>query len=96
MNKSIKANVVYDWSHPNHKFFPGDEVKVGYVLETESKVLQSQVGQTGKVIARSTAKDGLARGYNTRYGRCFTRYYVEFSDGSIHGYHSNYINKVVA
>ena len=96
MNKSIKANVVYNWNHPNHKFFPGDEVKVGYVLETESKVLQSRVGQTGKVIARSATKDGLARGYNTCYGRAFTRYYVEFSDGSIHGYHSHYINKVVA
>ncbi len=96
MNKTIKANVVYNWDHPRHKFFPNDEVKVAYVLETESKVLQSKVGQIGKVVARSATKDGLARGHNTFYGRAFTRYYVEFSDGSIHGYHSHYLEKSLA
>ena len=95
MNKSIKANVVYNWNHPNHKFFPGDEVKVVYVTDTESDVLRSKVGRSGKVIARSATKDGLARGHNTRYGRCFTRYYVEFSDGNMHGYHSSYLDKVL-
>ena len=96
MNKQIKANVVYNWDHPNHKFFPGDEVKVAYVLDTESKVLQSRVGQIGRVIARSATKDGLARGHNTLFGRAFTRYYVEFPDKGVHGFHSHYIEKNIA
>ena len=92
--KQIQANVVYNWNHPNHKFFPGDVVKVAYVLETESKVLQSRTGQKGTVIARSATSDGTARGGNdTFYGRAFTRYYVQFEDGEINGYHSHYIQK---
>ena len=90
----IQAHVVYNWKHPNHKFFHGDVVKVVYVLETESKVLQSRIGQKGTVIARSTTSDGSARGSNdTFYGRAFTRYYVKFEDGEINGYHSHYIKK---
>ena len=95
--KQIKARVVYNWNHPNHKFLPGDEVKVSYVLETESKVLQSRKGQTGKVIARSATSSGTARGGKDSWcGRAFTRYYVQFNDGEINGYHSHYIEKAWA
>lgn len=92
--KEIQAHVVYNWKHPNHKFFPGDKVKVTYVLNTESKVLQSRTGQKGTVIARSSTSDGTARGgLDCSFGRAFTRYYVKFNDGEIHGYHSHYIEK---
>ena len=92
--KQIKAHVVYNWNQPNHKFFPGDKVEVSYVLNTESKVLQSRIGQKGTVIARSATSDGSARGGNdTFYGRAFTRYYVQFPDGEINGFHSHYIKK---
>lgn len=92
--KQIKANVVYDWNHPNHKFFPAERVRVSYVLDTESKILQSRIGQTGTVIARSATSDGRARGgADTIFGRMFTRYYVKFNDGEINGFHSHYIKK---
>lgn len=92
--KEIQAHVVYNWKHPNHKFFPGDKVKVTYVLDTESKVLQSRTGQKGTVIARSSTSNGSARGGNVCwYGRSFTRYYVKFNDGEINGFHSHYIEK---
>lgn len=92
--KQIKANVVYDWNHPNHKFFPGEKVRVSYVLDTESKVLQSRIGQRGTVIARSSTSSGTARGgVDSIFGRMFTRYYVQFDDGEINGYHSHYIEK---
>ena len=93
--KEIQAHVVYNWKHPNHKFFPGDKVKVTHVLEhSESKVLQSRIGQKGTVIARSATSDGKARGgTDSWYGRAFTRYYVRFNDGEINGFHSHYIEK---
>lgn len=86
----IKAMVVYNWDHPNHKFFPGGEVEVRFVNEVESQPLKSRVGQKGKVFARSSLSDGLAR-YGTF--RQWTRYYVQFEDGEVNGFFSWYLEK---
>lgn len=84
----IKACVVYDWTHPLHKFFPGDRVRVTYVNSIESKPLKDTVGCSGVVIARSTdPRTGTARSM----WRQFTRYYVLFPNGKVHGLQSCYL-----
>ena len=90
MNK-IKATVVYDWNHPQHKFFPGDKVEVYNVNQCESNVLKSRLGQSGTVIARSALGNGLAREGTFRQ---WTRYYLQFPDGQINGFFSWYLKEV--
>lgn len=90
--KRIKANVVYHWDHPNHKFFRGDKVKVNYVGDGESNVLKGRVGQVGEVLARSATKSGVARDGTSRQ---WTRYYVLFPDGEVSGFYSEYLSRVL-
>jgi len=92
----IEANVTQTWSHPNHKFFPGDSAKVKYTYTEESRVLNARIGEVGTVVARSCAKDGTARGPSLKgwYPRCWTRYYVQFEDGNVHGFQSQCLVRV--
>ena len=88
--KQIKARVVYNWNHPNHKFLPYDKVRVDYVGEGDSNVLKGRVGQSGQVIARSALENGLAREGTHRQ---WTRYYVLFPDGEVSGFFSEFLSK---
>jgi len=101
----IKAVVTYSWSHPRSKFFPGHRVKVDmglsnyYTLKnaarTYGKAYAGDHGREGVVIAASCGPDGRLRSRKTTwYGRCYTRYYVEFGNGDVRGYHSNHLEKI--
>jgi hypothetical protein len=95
--KNISAEVMCAWTrrvNKNCKFLPKDKVLVlGNILGSESKKLQSKTGMIGTVIAVTVANGGRMRGasptgYNNRQ---FTRYYVQFADGYVGGYHSHYL-----
>lgn len=89
----IKAEHITSWNHKNSKFKPNDTVEVAYIGNGESKKLTARVGQIGKVVA-SSSKNGLQRGsQNCAGGREFTRYYVEFADGYVGGFHSHFLTK---
>ena len=90
--RNIKAKVVYNWDHPRHKFFPGDQVKVYNINEIEPNTLKSRLGQSGTVIARSSLENGLAREGTYRQ---WTRYYVQFPDGEINGFFSWYLTRTL-
>ena len=92
----IKANVMYDWdaNAKRTKFGPGDSVKVlnvDYRGDHSSEERQATIGKTGKVIAVTTTGNGKVRGRD----RMYTRYYVEFQNGQVHGFHSHFLEKVV-
>ena len=59
-----------------------------------SKPIQNRVGAKGNVVAVSCTPDGLIRGYNKGSVRMYTRYYVQFDDGSIFGIHSHHLSRV--
>ncbi len=91
-NNTIKARVVLNWGHPGHKFFPGNFVRVEYLRDRPtqiSKPLRDRSGQLGVIVARSACADGKARSIK----RMYTRYFVQFEDGFIGGFHSMYLNK---
>ena len=92
----IKANVMYDWNADakRTKFGPGDSVKVlnvDYRCDHSSKARLLTIGKMGKVIAVTTTGNGNIRSRDRQY----TRYYVEFQDGQVHGFHSRFLEKVV-
>ena len=98
MNNMIKANVITNWyrkDHANCKFLPFERVLVDKVNKMESKKLRARVGMVGTVIAVSVTPDGKMRGKSpTGYGpRQYTRYYVQFTDGYVGGFHSKYLSK---
>jgi hypothetical protein len=72
----------------------GTEVRKVVSKSIYSKPIQNRVGAKGNVVAVSCASDGLIRGYNKGSGRQFTRYYVQFNDGSIFGIHSHHLSLV--
>ena len=100
----IRANVKTKWNHPNCKFQRGDRVVVNeYVLPcptgygrsgAESQLQRDRAGEEGHVVAVSCTDSGTIRGQsnNGRFGRQFTRYYVQFCDGAIHGLHSHFLD----
>ena len=59
-----------------------------------SQIKQRRVGQVGRVIAVSCINDGSRRirGDGRRHFRQFTRYYVQFKDGVIHGFDSHHLS----
>ena len=103
----IKANVKYDWSHPNCKFTPGETVlvNIGYEVKKAGRAIRcghipdysrqyyKYSGKKGKVVAVTCAQDGNIRGVSSsaRTNRQFTRYYVEFDNGQCVGYHSHHL-----
>lgn len=97
----IKANVIIGNFPAKCKFQANDQVTVrGDVLDCESKTLRNRIGHSGKVVAVTVAADGKCRGVsphpdnaNWTSARQFTRYYVQFDDGRILGFHSHYLDK---
>lgn len=97
----IKATVTFNWNHKNCRFLPGDKAMVivdsrhgaprfgGAGGQSSNKAAKKQ-GQVGTVVAVSCCSNGKIRS-NTRE---FTRYYVEFQDKSVFGFHSHLLNKV--
>jgi len=58
-----------------------------------SKPIQNRCGAEGNVVAVSCTPDGLIRGYSNGSSRMYTRYYVQFNDGSIFGIHSHSLDR---
>jgi hypothetical protein len=61
-----------------------------------SQVKQRRVGRVGKVVAVTCTKSGRVRGCYMQDGnpsRMYTRYYIQFSDGTIYGYDSHFLKK---
>ena len=96
----IKANVKTIWYHPNCKFLRGDRVVVNQQVIRQpgnsyvSKMQQRRVGREGHVVAVSCTPDGRIRGQalDGWCNRMYTRYYVQFADGIIFGFHSHHLN----
>ena len=63
----------------------------GYV----SQVMQRRVGQVGRVVAVSCGIGGKVRGPSLTgfCDRMYTKYYLQFRDGSIFGYHSHHLKQ---
>ncbi len=61
----------------------------------ESKPKQERVGRVGRVVAVTCTPDGKTRGKAGHgfFERMYTRYYVQFKDGVILGFHSHHLNK---
>jgi hypothetical protein len=97
----IKANTISDWSDSRAKFRPNElvRVNVGYIVDNPdyTRSYRSHNGQVGVVIAASAASDGRMRGINLnsrtgwRNRRQYTKYYVEFENGDVVGYHSHHL-----
>jgi hypothetical protein len=97
---NIKAKVIKNWdreTHPNCKFLPGNKVKVlDNINIIESNKLKNNIGLEGTVIAVTVAHDNKMRGHS-EFGYCnrmYTRYYVQFENGYVGGYHSHYLSLV--
>ena len=100
--EDIKAHVITSWDHPNAKFKPGDVVRVHL---GEGGVQEARIGDNGKIVAVSATVSGKIRGdyglvttpegreeYQSR--RMYTRYYVQFGDECILGFHSHFLKKL--
>jgi len=61
-----------------------------------SRPIQDRIGQEGHVVAVSCTPDGRIRGKapNGYCERMYSRYYVQFCDGVIHGLHSHFLTSV--
>ena len=88
----IRASVIWEWDadKKHTKFRPGDKAQVKSFHYTEPKTLQNKLGHTGTVIAVSHNGNGNIRGHH----RWFSRYYVEFPNKEVFGFHSQYLDKV--
>jgi len=87
----------------NMNIIPRDYVsKDGTIREGssyESAPKQHRVGRVGKVVAVSCTKSGRTRGCYMQDGnpsRMFTRYYIQFCDNRIMGFHSHHLNKALS
>ena len=60
-----------------------------------SRIKQRRVGQIGRVVAVSCLPDGRIRNNRWDHGhtasRLYTRYYIQFRDGTIMGYDSHHL-----
>lgn len=101
----VSAIITTDWNQErnwNCKFLPGDRVQVvcedtpyRNMSKTYGKAYAARHGEEGTIWAATCGPDGKLRSRKTTwYGRCYTRYYVEFADGTTRGYHSNHLRKV--
>jgi hypothetical protein len=95
----IKAEHITNWNHPNAKFYPGDKVTLVDTYHNTmwhraaglSKIQYNHIKREDGTVIASSAKGGKQRGMRRQY----TRYYVEFSDGYVGGYHSHVLTKAV-
>lgn len=103
--EQITAVITEDWDrirNKNCKFLPGDMVRVdipnfdgkaAYPIYPDNYTKYN--GLTGKVFAATCGPDGLLRSKKTTwYGRCYTKYYVEFENGDVYGLHSHHLAKI--
>lgn len=104
--EQITAVITEDWDrkrNKNCKFLPGDMVRVkiqdsferNSSYPTHPKYYTKYDGLVGKVFAATCGPDGKLRSKKTTwYGRAYTKYYVEFADGSVYGLHSHHLVKI--
>ena len=91
----IKAHIKTEWSYHGKgmrpRFLPGDKVRV---VSEGTKYGSTFLGREGRVFGVTCGIDGKLRGRgpNGRQERMFTRYYVEFSDGTVRGFYSHYLS----
>jgi hypothetical protein len=94
--EDVKAVITESWDHPNCKFRPGD--KVGVVIDGQDSYPASYNkyhGRSGTVYAATCGPDGRLRSRKTTwYGRQYTKYFVEFQDGTVYGLHSHHLEKL--
>lgn len=95
----IKARVLVTWNSSRTKFKRGDLATVSDLYsENHRKSLQRYLNKTGTIVAVTTP-DGRVIRRSRKYhpvrqrGREMTRYYVQFDDGTIQGFHSHYLTK---
>jgi hypothetical protein len=76
-----------DWITSGGKIMPGHSY--------ESKIKRDRVGRVGRVVAVTCTPNGKTRGKaeNGMCERMFTRYYVQFPDGIVLGFHSHHLDK---
>jgi hypothetical protein len=102
---NIKAVITEDWNRKrnyNCKFIAGDTVKVSignYTYKDGTTTYPSYYtkydGMSGKVFAATCGPDGLLRSRKTTwYGRCYTKYYIEFENGDVYGFHSHHLKSI--
>ena len=90
----VKAKIMMNWNrarNPGCKFISHDKATYSSNCSRDSKVLQSYDGKTGIVVAVTTGGNGLIRNGSWR---CYTKYYLEFEDGTVHGCLSGNLTKV--
>ena len=86
---------VVNWIMSNDRLING-KILEGHSYE--SKVKQSKTGKIGKVIGVTCLPSGAVRSNNYRSGevsRMYTRYYVQFKNQQILGFHSHHLNSPV-
>lgn len=94
--EDVQAVITESWNHFNCKFKPNDEVvvKINYTAPYRPSYTKYN-GRRGRVWAATCGPDGKLRSKKTTwYGRCYTKYYVEFEDGTVYGLHSHHLEKV--
>ena len=99
---NIKAVITTNWSrerNTNCKFVPGDNVQVVFSFKSDFKVYPAYYtkysGMTGKVFGATCGPDGMLRSTKTTwYGRQYTKYYIEFENGDVYGFHSHHLKLV--
>ena len=93
----IKAQVKTEWDHHNHKFSPGAYVEVNRHIAPRDWITSGGKIMNGHSYESKPKRDrsgriGRGRQYGT-FGRMYTRYYVQFKDEVILGFHSHHLDK---
>ena len=87
-----------DYAEVSAQVLPREYVKmdggIGDGHSYVSNIKQRRVGRVGRVIAVSCLPDGRIRGDGSPgCSRMYTRYYIQFRDGTIMGYDSHHLNR---
>ena len=105
----IKAQIMTEWNHPNSKLLPGDLAQVcklvkptstpsccDYKNSYYSKNLLKRSEARGIVVAVTTTNGSAIRGIapNGWAPRAYTKYYLKFGDGDIHGFLAGHLTKI--
>jgi len=89
-----------DYAEVSAQVLPRQYVKmdggIGEGHSYVSRIKRRRVGQIGRVIAVSCLPDGRIRSNDFSYrnggaSRMYTRYYIQFRDGTIMGYDSHHL-----
>jgi hypothetical protein len=91
-----------DYAEVSAQVLPRQYVKmdggIGEGHSYVSRIKQRRVGQIGRVIAVSCLENGHIRSTTDHYNhglpsRMYTRYYIQFRDGTIMGYDSHHLKR---